>query len=299
MNRGAQQTEWPTVLAIGAFWLAYLGTVLFGEHLPTAVTIVVFALLGGFYMSLQHEVIHGHPTRWRLLNRTAVGAPLVLVQPFERYSVAHLAHHASDITNPIDDPESFYVTPQAWAAAGPAKRWFLRANRTMAARLTIGPVFQLWQMLRFDLRLARHDTAVRRSWLLHLVGASITVAAIRMAGMPLWIYLVGFVHGGMMCTNLRSFVEHRGVVNGEPRSAVVQSNWFFGLLFLNNNLHYTHHALPGASWYRLPQLTRDLGAADLVVDGAGYHRGYLAIARKHLFRPFDQPINPLLERIEA
>lgn len=300
MNRGAQQqVEWPTVLAIGAFWIAYLCTVLFADDLPTPLTVIVLALLGGFYMSLQHEVIHGHPTRWRLLNRTAVGAPLVLLQPFERYSAAHLAHHASDVTNPTDDPESFYVTPEAWAAAGACKRWFLRANRTMSARLTIGPIFQLWQMLRYDLRLARYDTAVRRTWALHAIAAAITVAALRMTGMNLWVYILGFVYGGMICTNLRSFVEHRGVVNGGPRSAVVQSNWFFGLLFLNNNLHYTHHALPGASWYRLPQLTRDLGAAALAEAGAGYHRGYLAIAREHLFRPFDQPVNPLLERIEA
>jgi fatty acid desaturase len=299
MNRGAQQqTEWPTVVAIAAFWFAYLTTLLFGHALPTPVTVVFLALLGGFYMSLQHEVIHGHPTRSRLLNRTSVGAPLVLLQPFERYSVVHLAHHASDITNPVDDPESFYVTPEAWAAAGPVKRWFLRANRTLAFRLTIGPFFQLWQMLRFDLRLARYDTAVRRTWVLHVVAASITLAAIRMTGTPLWVYGLGFVYGGMMCTNVRSFAEHRGV-SGGTRSAVVQSNWFFGLLFLNNNLHHTHHALPGASWYRLPQLTRDLGAGDLAESGAGYHRGYLAIARKHLFRPFDQPINPLLERIEA
>lgn len=299
MSSGEQSTEWPTVLAIAGFWAAYLATVVFGRALPTIVTMVILALLGGFYMSLQHEVIHGHPTRWRLLNRTSVGAPLLLLQPFERYSASHLAHHASDITNPLDDPESFYVTPQAWIEAGGVKRWLLRANRTLAARLTIGPFFQIWQMLRFDLRLARNDTAVRRSWVLHAVVTTIVVAAIRSAGLPLWMYVVGFVYGGMMCTNLRSFVEHRAVVDREPRSAVVVSNWFFGLLFLNNNLHHTHHALPGASWYRLPQLTRDLGSAELVAAGAGYHRGYLAIARKYFFRPFDQPINPLLERIEA
>ena len=291
--------EWPTVISIGAFWGLYLSTVLFASHLPSMITVLFLSVLGGFYMSLQHEVIHGHPTRWRLLNRTSVGAPLGFLLPFERYSVAHLAHHASDLTNPVDDPESFYVTPEAWASAGTAKRWFLRTNRTMAARLTIGPAFQLWQMLRYDLRLARYDTAVRRTWLLHVVSASLTVAVIRMTGLPLWVYILGFVYGGMICTNIRSFVEHRGVVNGNTRSAVVQSNWFIGLLFLNNNLHYTHHTLPGASWYRLPQLTRDLGAAEIVEGGAGYYRGYLAIARKYLFRPFDQPINPLLERIEA
>ncbi len=294
-----QTTEWPTVFAIVGFWIAFGCVMLLSGHWPIPVTVVVLALLSGFYMSLQHEVIHGHPTPWRTLNRSSVGAPLVLLQPFERYRAMHTAHHASDLTNPVDDPESFYVTPQAWAEAGRLQRRFLLANRTLFARLTIGPFSNAWQMLRYDARLLRHQDGIRRTWAIHILSVVLLVATIRMAGMPLWIYAVGFVYGGMVVTALRSFVEHRAVTNGESRSAVVRSNWFFGLLYLNNNLHHAHHALPGAAWYRLPQLARDLGSAELVVDGAGYYPGYLSIARRYMFRSFEQPVNPLLETTRA
>ncbi|MCU1393514.1 MAG: fatty acid desaturase [Ilumatobacteraceae bacterium] len=286
-------------MVIVGFWLAFATVLLEHRHLPTAVTVVVLALLSGFYMSLQHEVIHGHPTPWRTLNCASVGAPLVLLQPFERYSAVHTAHHASDITNPIDDPESFYVTPEVWRDARIVKRWFLLANRTLLARLTIGPIYSSWQMLRYDVRLLRYQAGIRRAWAIHIVAVALIVAAIRMTGTPLWVYALGFVYGGMAVTSLRSFVEHRAVGDGQTRSAVVQSGWFFGLLYLNNNLHHAHHSLPGAAWYRLPQLNRDLGAAALAAEGAGFYTGYLAIARRFLFRPFEQPVNPLLEKTSA
>ncbi|MCU1387681.1 MAG: fatty acid desaturase [Ilumatobacteraceae bacterium] len=292
-------TEWPTVLAIVGFWIALVATLLVAHALPTVLTVVLLALLSGFYMSLQHEVIHGHPTPWRTLNRASVGAPLVLIQPFERYSAVHTAHHASDITNPIDDPESFYVTPEAWRQARILKRWFLLANRTLLARLTIGPVYSSWQMVRYDVRLMRHQAGVRRTWAVHVLAAALVVAAVRMTGTPLWVYALGFVYGGMVVTSLRSFVEHRAVGDGQTRSAVVQSGRFFGLLYLNNNLHHAHHSLPGAAWYRLPQISRDLDSPAIATDGAGFYRGYFAIARAYMFRPFEQPVNPLLEKASA
>jgi fatty acid desaturase len=291
--------EWPTVAAIVGFWVALASVVVFGRHWPALVAIAALTLLGGFYMSLQHEVIHGHPTPWRLLNRTAVGAPLGLLLPFERYSVTHLAHHASDLTDPYDDPESFYVCPQTWERAGRIERWYLLANRTLAFRLILGPMFTAWRSVAYDMRAVRYDSAVRRTWMIHSVATALVLVAVNASGLSLWIYLVGFVYGGLACTALRSFAEHRAVPVGQSRCAVVRSNMFFGLLFLNNNLHQTHHALPGASWYRMPQLARDLGSADIAAAGAGFYPGYLAVARRYMFRSFEQPVTPLLNTVEA
>jgi fatty acid desaturase len=75
---------------------------------------------------------------------------------------------------------------------------------------------------------------------------------------------------------------------------VVRSGWFFGVLFLFNNLHHTHHARPGVAWYRLPALTEQLGSADVARNGAGFYRGYVEVVRRFAFRPFDTPVNPLL-----
>jgi len=139
----------------------------------------------------------------------------------------------------------------------------------------------------------RTDAAARRTWAVHLLTVTIVLWLILgVAGLPLWEYAVGMVWGGLALTNLRSFVEHRYTGDERSPSAVVRSNAFFSLLFLNNNLHHTHHALPGAAWYRLPRLHRELGSDALAEAGAGWYRGYAAIARQYLLRPFEGPVHP-------
>lgn len=291
-------TDWPTLAVVVAFWASFVTVVALRRHAPTAAVVAGLAVLGGLYMSLQHEIIHGHPTPWRRLNWLLVCAPLGMTQPFDRYSDTHLAHHEADLTDPLEDPESYYVTAQAWQSASGAHRLLLRANRTLAGRLTIGPVLSFARMVRTDVRLVRTRTDVWRAWLLHLVAVGVLIVALRAAAMPLWIYVLGFVLGGASFTALRSFVEHCAA-DGTSRSAIVRSGWFFGFIFLNNNLHYTHHRLPGAAWYRLPELTRSINAEAAVVDGAGFYRGYLEVARRFLFRPFGQPVHPVSATIDV
>jgi fatty acid desaturase len=298
-SSGGQGAEIPTLVAIAAFWLILAVTLALGARLPAVAGVAVLAILGGFYMSLQHEAIHGHPTRWPRLNKILVGLPLGLVEPFGRYCETHLAHHASDLTNPVGtdsayDPESYYVSPDAWALAGRLHRLVLRANRTLAFRLIFGPIRSAARVLADEARQLRRRRAVRARCAAHVVGVAGIIAVVDASPLPLWMYLLGFVFGGASLTALRSFVEHSGQAIGS-RTAVVRSNWFFSLLYLNNNLHFTHHALPGASWYRLPQLTRDLDAPAVVADSAGYFRGYFSIARRFAFRPFCQPVSPLLQ----
>lgn len=295
-------TDWPTLLAIGMFWSALVATVMLADHIPTVAIIAILGVLGGFYMSLQHEVIHGHPTRSRRFNWAIVGIPLGLVLPFTRYYDAHVGHHNSDLTNPVDDPESFYVLAATWDDAGPLHRALLTANRTLAGRLLMGPFVTSFRGIPSDLRLARHDPSVRIAWLTHVVAVSFIITALYESPLSIWVYLVGFVYIGSMLTSLRSFAEHRVLVGGSPdapRAAVVQSGWFFSLLFLNNNLHHTHHQLPGAAWFRLPELAEALDSANVVAESAGAYSGYGEIARRYMFRPFEQPVHPLSDSIRA
>lgn len=72
--------------------------------------------LGGWLVawhgSLQHEVLHGHPTRWQGLNTVLASAPLVLWLPYPLYYSRHRRHHIiASLTDPLEDPESFYVEP--------------------------------------------------------------------------------------------------------------------------------------------------------------------------------------------
>ena len=252
-------------------------------HVPTPLLLLALALLGAWYGSLQHEVIHGHLPTW-------VGwAPLGLLVPFCRYRTTHIDHHRNELlTDPAVDPESFYVTPEAWASASTTHRFVLQSTRTLFGRMLLGPLVFNGRFIGSDLRgLRRNGHAA--AWVRHLMGVATVVVAVRSLGLPLWIYVLGFVYGGSSITLLRSFVEHRAVDHG-PQSAMVLTNPALSLLFLNNNLHFVHHAAPGAPWFALAALGRDMGAIELARSGAGVYDGYRDVVRRYAFRPFCQPV---------
>ena len=68
--------EWATLGLFTCFYVAWLAVVLQHRSLPWPASVAAFALLGGFYMSLQHEALHGHPTNWRGVNTALAFAPL-------------------------------------------------------------------------------------------------------------------------------------------------------------------------------------------------------------------------------
>ena len=79
------------------------------------------------------------------------------------------------------------------------------------------------------------------------------LAVVRASGMAWWVFAAGVGWGGGALTMLRSFAEHR-YARGATRTAVVRAGWFFSLLYLNNNLHHTHHERPAVAWFKLPAL---------------------------------------------
>lgn len=286
--------EWPTLLVALCCWGGFIALLAVHERLPDAVVVLGFALSAGWYMSLQHEVIHGHPTPSGLFNATLVVAPLSLWLPYRLYREAHLLHHQVELTRPGIDPESFYLSPEQWAASSRPVRLLWRANRTLLGRLLLGPALGPPRQVVAELRAARDRPDRARMWLVHLVAAvAVGWVVFGVAGVPVWQYLLGYVYLGMSVTYLRSFVEHLAVPAPATRSAVVRSNWCFGLLFLNNNLHHTHHALPGAAWYRLPRLTDEMAATEAAAQGAGSYRGYGEVVRRFAVRPFCQVVHPL------
>jgi fatty acid desaturase len=282
--------EWRTIGLLSA-WLGLMAAVI-GLHaaLPWWISVPSLALLGGLHFSLQHEAIHGHPTPWRHVDTALVGVPIALWCPYPVYRETHLAHHRSELTVPGVDPESYYVSAAEWQRAGALRRALLHANRTLLGRITIGPWLVIHSAGRHALAALRTPEG-RRVWSVHVVLTAVTVGVVvGVVGLPWWEYLLGLVWGGTAVTLLRSFVEHRAV-DGEP-SATVVSNRFVSLIYLNNNLHVTHHASPGAPWYRLPELHRRSGGDDLARAGAGWYRGYGEVARRYFLRPFDTPVHP-------
>ncbi len=278
-----------------AIWSGFALTVATHELVPWWATVPLLMVLSGWYSSLQHEVIHGHPTPWPLVNTAIAGAPLDFVYSLARFRDLHLAHHRdpSLITEPGVDPESRYCSPEAWASAGRFGRWLIRADRTLVGWLTVGVVRGSIRYVISDLRLATQDRRVAGIWARQLVMTALQAyVLIGIAGLPVWQMIVGFSYGRMFCTGIRTFAEHRWVPEGTP-SAVVHASGPVALLFLNNNLHHTHHARPGAPWYQLPSLHRELDSDQAAADGAGlYTGGYAELWRRYGLRSFCQAVHP-------
>jgi fatty acid desaturase len=291
------RVEWPTVVVAGAIYSGWLVVLAVHHRLPLVVLLACLGVVGAWHGSLQHEVIHGHPTPWERVNTAFAVAPLSLWLPFGAYRTSHLRHHESLLTDPDDDPESFYVSPDRWTGAGAIRHAYWGAMRTLVGRLVLGPVVRPVAFWAGQLRACARNVALLVQTVRHLLAAGLVlVVVVRVAGVPLWHYVLGVVVVGGALSLLRSFVEHRAADDSALASAIVRSGRFFGLLYLNNNLHLTHHAMPAAPWYVLPRLTTTLGAEDLAARGAGLYRGYAEVWRRFAVHPFSSPVHPLAAR---
>jgi fatty acid desaturase len=285
------RVEWPTVAVGAAIWGGFLVLLFVHDRVPAILLVVILGVLAAWYGSLQHEVIHGHPTPWGRVNVALVAAPLTLVVPFATYRDLHLAHHRTPaLTHPALDPESYYASADDWARWGPVRRTGFSVLRTLAGRMVLGPFVaagRCWADLVRDARTA-HGV-----WRLaaHVTAAAAVMAVVIMAGVPPLLYIAGVAWGGGALTLLRSFAEHRWSAEGS-RSAVVRSGPVISLLFLNNNLHFTHHERPGEPWYRLPAAHRAINGDAQAAAGAGLYASYVELARRYAFRSFDQCVIP-------
>ena len=287
--------EWPSVALAAGIYAGFLLLTWFHASLPWWLLLPLGTVTIVLHGSLQHEVIHGHPTRLRWLN-DGLGKPaLWLWLPYALYRSSHLHHHRNDIlTDPLDDPESYYVTGRRWRDLGQPLRGLLIANQTVAGRLTLGPLLAIAGFWREEVqRLLAGDRHHRRVWLEHAGWCALVLAwVLGVCGMPLWQYLLLFVYPGTGLSMLRSYMEHRPAVEPGARCAIVEDSGLLGFLFLHNNLHAVHHRWPGVPWYRLPRLYR-ARRADVLAWNGGYRiAGYGTILRRFLLRPKDHPIHP-------
>ncbi len=275
--------EWPTLAVAGAIYAGYGLVTLHYHSLPWWLVLPAGGFLLAWHGSLQHEVVHGHPTRWRWLNRALVFPSLWLWMPLEVYAETHLRHHHDElITDPLEDPESYYLSKREWARASPLRRAVLEFHNTSVGRLLIGPVVTVWRLMAVETRaFANGDRRHLKPWLLHGLGC---VAVILWVGVvceiPLTAYLLLFVYPGISFTLLRSFAEHRARPVVGRRSAIVESGPLMSLLYLNNNLHYVHHEAPQVAWYRLPARWRARRDEVLAANGGYCYSGYGEVIRR-------------------
>ena len=136
--------EAPTLALALLIYGGWLALTWFWAELPLPLSLPLGAWLLAWHGSLQHEIVHGHPTPWRRLNRAIAWWPIALWLPFEIYRGAHLRHHREPwLTDPIEDPESAYLTAAAWHRLGAVGRALRKVNLTLAGRLVLGPFLTL------------------------------------------------------------------------------------------------------------------------------------------------------------
>jgi fatty acid desaturase len=287
--------ELPTLLLIVATYAGWLAITYAYKDWSLAIVAPMAAILITLHSSLQHEIVHGHPTRWKKLNRLFAVIPLSLWLPYDRYRQTHHAHHRDErLTDPLDDPESFYWTPEEWARLRALTRALIRIEYTLAGRVLIGSFWRIGFFLWSDLRAAlRGQPGVRAVWLEHLVWCIpilwwVTV----ICGIPLWLYFIAMVVPANAIQLIRSFAEHRARPSVPERIATVERSWILGPLFLFNNLHLLHHESPGVPWYRCSALYRRERERLLALSDGLLYRSYFDVARRYLFRNHDVPIHP-------
>lgn len=287
--------EWPTVGLFVACYGLWFALIVFAETITPWLAVPLLAVVLAFHSSLQHEAIHGHPTRVQWLNDLIAGFAVGLIVPYERFRALHLAHHRDAVlTDPYDDPESAYLDPAVWKTWPRWRRRVAEIHNTLIGRMLIGPALGAAAFIADDLKRARSGEAraILRAWGLHGIAVAPVIACLIWVGtLGLGAYLIA-AYGALALLRIRTFAEHRAHVRSGARSVVIEDRGPLALLFLNNNLHVVHHACPDVAWYDLPGLYRARRARFLAMNGGYRFENYAALFRAYAVRRKDPVAHP-------
>ncbi len=287
--------EWPT---IGMMVLCYGMWSAAGIFLwPTypVICLLVMAVTAALHSSLQHEALHGHPTNKAWINELLIGVlPLAPAYPFRRFKALHLRHHNDErLTDPYDDPESYYLDGRKWDEISALLRVVLTVNNTMLGRVVIGPVLMVWGFIASEIKLAiAGDRKVITAWALHLVGLAVLGTIMQSVfGLPFWLYVITSGYLGMSIISVRTYCEHQAAGDINHRTVIVE-NSPLAWLFLNNNLHLVHHKAPTLPWYKLPALMQDKRSEWVAMNNGYVFGGYFDIFKRFAFKTKEPVIHP-------
>lgn len=289
------RTEWPTWLLLMAVYLAWFAIVLGSSHLGLCLSTVLLVLVVVLWMSVQHELLHGHPTRQAWLNKALGYAPFAVWYPYTLYRDTHLLHHQDgDLTVPGLDPESRYSTRNDWQARSVVSRGFCWVNKTVVGRLLLGAPLALFALAGNEGR--RLLAGERQAWMMWVTHGTLTLLMLAFVSyysiVPAWYYLFCISVPALSLAMLRSYYEHRPSEAVQQRTVINEAGWPLAWLFLNLNLHLVHHNLPKLPWYFLPKVYRVRRAQWLARSGGFLVRGYSELLRRHALSVVDHARHP-------
>ena len=288
--------EFPTLILSIVIYTSWFLVTFYFNSLTIWFTLPLAAFVTAWHSSLQHETIHGHLTNYQWLNDLIGYLPLGLIYPYPLYKRSHLDHHETEhLTHPIEDPESYYVTVKEWNRIRPLSRLLLRIHNTALGRLVLGPTIAMIRFFRMEYFLLKSGNRSHlKAWGIHLLLCSLILTWVTLfCGISLLEYFLFFAYPGMSLILLRSFAEHRPHTSGNARrSALVESEALFRLLYLGNNYHHLHHKAPGIPWYRLHNIYQQQRERLISENGTYLFRGYREILLKYALIPKEDPIHP-------
>ncbi len=296
LPKAPDATEWPTLAIIVLVYFAFTVLTLNYHALPWWLTMPLAGYILALFGSLQHEVLHGHPTPRQWLNELLIFPSLVVWIPYPVYKESHLTHHNDqNLTDPKVDPESYYQEPHRWAFYPRWVRSYYYFYNTFTGRLLWGPVHLAVSLFyREFFAMMRGDVKKIQIWILHLISCALVFYWVSgICRIPWYEYLIFFVYPGLSLTLMRSYLEHEAVARPEHRSVIVESNPIISLMFLNNNLHAIHHKHPGMSWYTIAQMWKSERTQVLSENNNYYYKGYGNIAWRYGFTAKENPCYPL------
>ncbi|WPP01954.1 fatty acid desaturase [Pseudomonas sp. HR96] len=287
------RSDWPTWLLLSATYSAWFALVLHVRELGQLATVALLVPVIVLWMSLQHELLHGHPSVWRWLNKLLGYAPFALWYPYTLYRDSHLLHHRDEaLTRPQLDPESRYLDVPQWQRSGAALRGLHWLNKTLCGRLLVGPLLALGGLASGEwARLRRGDLQALGMWLSHGAWVGVLLWFVNSQGLAIASYVLATLLA-LAVSMVRSYYEHRPAAEPQQRSVLNEAGWPWRWLFLNLNLHLVHHDLPGLPWYYLPRVYAERREEWLARSGQFLVKGYAELFARHGLRPIDSPQHP-------
>lgn len=299
MKKLRTKIELPTLGLIWGTYSTWVVLLVYNSVITLALWIILFALNITLFLSITHEVVHGHPTRNKLLNRLLVLMPIGWVFPYERFRDTHIEHHTTDfLTDPLDDPESWYEPRFQYEKMNRWARSLLTFNNTLFGRMLIGPAISISKFYISEVSQIIHNKTSRKYlitiWAQHLVlclGMVIFIA--QFSTVPVWAIVLS-LYLGLSILLVRTFLEHQAAEDFQERTVIIEHCCPLAFLFLYNNLHAVHHEHPRVPWYELPRLYKEKSQHFKNLNNHYIYSSYGEVFRKYFLTPKEQIPHPFL-----
>lgn len=287
-----QSIEWKSIALLALVYFLWYFLISISVKTSILWCAPFLAYIVALQTSLQHEFLHGHPTRNQTLNDWLVFLPLVIWLPYSSYKDSHLKHHKAErLADPNLDPESYYFLAETWQKMNKLTQAIYLFHNTFVGRMLVGPLVALINSILFEYKSIRvNGLAAIKQLMPYLIGLLIVISIIVSLGLSIWSYLFFVVWPATSLMLIRSYHEHKPESDNDRSTAIVETNPIFSLLFLNNNLHVVHHQHPELPWYQIPSIYHEKKQQVLQQNGGFLVNGYAEIWENYAFVPKDTPV---------